>query len=67
LEPTDVFRTISLLLSSSINFDSFFPQNSTTPQLNLGGNKDLYIELEFIAKMVQMLNQILMTTRFNSD
>nr|CAD2141706.1 unnamed protein product [Meloidogyne enterolobii] len=62
LEPTDVFRTISLLLSSSINFDSFFPQNSTTPQLNLGGNKDLYIELEFIAKMVQMLNQILMTT-----
>ncbi|KAL7075345.1 hypothetical protein ACQ4LE_005101 [Meloidogyne hapla] len=62
LEPTDVFRTISLLLSSSINLDLFFPQNSATPQLNLTGNKDLYIELEFIAKIVQMLNQILMTT-----
>lgn len=64
LEPTDVFRTIALLLSATINFDSLFPPNSITPQLSLAGNKDLQPELEFIAKMVQMLNQILMTTRF---
>jgi hypothetical protein len=65
----DVFRTLALLLSSMVNLDALSPPtqsggaNTISSTVTINASKDPQPELEFIAKMVQMLNQILMTTR----
>uniref|UniRef100_A0A914GYF2 Protein VAC14 homolog n=1 Tax=Globodera rostochiensis TaxID=31243 RepID=A0A914GYF2_GLORO len=59
LEPTDVFRSLALLLGTT----------STTMSLSMN-TKDPFPDLQFVAKMVRILNQILMTTScfpFGSD
>ncbi|KAL3103015.1 hypothetical protein niasHT_026463 [Heterodera trifolii] len=66
LEPTDVFRSLALLLGTMVNIDGFAlptsgqqqPQLTTAPS----GTKDPFFDLQFVAKMVKILNQILMTT-----
>lgn len=72
LDPLDVFRTLALLLSASVNLDAILPATNANSSASsasalpaptsAAGGKDPQPDLEFVAKMVQMLNQILMTT-----